>query len=214
MVTDAEAEAEPVRPRSSKSEHHDGRVARGHRTRLAILDAYDRLIREAEVPPTGSELAAEAGVSARSVFTHFGDMDGVLAGAAERALEWLTESHVQIGQELPLAERIDLFSARQAEVLERTAPLYRMTHGPRRSQRRSSKVSDALSKAEKVRRAYLRHLFEGELREADGAGDTEMFEALMTGTSWGAWDSLRVEQELDASRARAVLRRVIIGMLR
>jgi TetR/AcrR family transcriptional regulator of autoinduction and epiphytic fitness len=195
----------------------DGRVARGIRTRESILDAYDRLILDAEVPPTGAELAAEAGVSARSIFTHFGDMDGVLAGTARRAMQWLVESHVAIASDLPLPERLDRFVQRQSEVLERTSPHYRMFRAVRHGTRRegcSPAVLEILAKADGIRRRFIASVFDWEIGEALASSDAELFEALMTVTSWGAWESLRFEQGLDLEPARKVMRRLLVNLLR
>ncbi len=193
----------------------DGRVARGLRTREAILVAYEGLIQDAQVPPTGAELAARAGVSARSIFTHFGDMDGVLAAAARRAFDWLREGHVDIRQDLPFEERLDRFVARQVEILERTGPLHRMFRAVRMGTRRekcSPEVVGILAKVDALRRRYLACVFDFEIGST--GDDDELMAALMASSSWGAWEGLRVEQGFDARRALPVMRRLMAGLLR
>jgi AcrR family transcriptional regulator len=192
----------------------DGRVARGLRTREAILLAYEDLILDAQVPPTGADLAKRAGVSARSIFTHFGDMDGVLAGVADRAFEWLRTGHVDIPQDLPLPERLDRFVSRQAEVLERTGPLYRMFRSVRQGARRekcSPEVVDVLDAVDALRRRYLNCVFDFEI--GSSREDERLVPALMAASSWGTWEALRVEQELALDEARAVMRRLLFGLL-
>lgn len=201
---------------SEELEPTDGRVARGLRTREAILSAYEELIQDAELPPIGADLAARAGVSARSIFTHFGDMDGVLAAAARRALAWVVETHEPIAADLPLAERLDRFVARQSEVLERTAPIHRMVRSVRQGSRREgcpAAVLDILQTADAVRRRYLGIVFDWEIGSRPGSDEGELMDALMVSTSWGAWEALCLEQQLDPDDARRVMRRLLASLL-
>ena len=55
------------------------------RTRRAILDAAQALLRDLTVAPTVGAIAARAGVSRLSVYHHFGSRAGVLAAVAEAA---------------------------------------------------------------------------------------------------------------------------------
>ena len=195
----------------------DGRIARGIRTRCAILVAYEELITTGDGPPTGAELAERAGVSPRSVFTHFRDMDGVLAAAAGRAFEWLVATHVDIPLDLPIAERIDRYTQRQAETLERTEPLYRTVRALRRTPRRegtcSPPVRDILGSMNEIRRNYIAYLFQRELAAASEASHDDLFEALVAITSWNQWMGLRMEQNLDIDRACAAMRLGLRGLL-
>ena len=105
---------------------------------------------------------------------------------------------------------------RLTEVLERTAPLYRMFRAVRHGTKReggSARVLEILADSDAVRRRSLRGVFEWELEGADD-GDEALFDALMAGTSWGAWESLRFEQGFGVERAQAVIRRLLSGLLR
>lgn len=194
----------------------DGRIARGLRTREAILCAYEDLIQEAEVPPTGAELAARAGVSARSIFTHFGDMDGVLAATARRALEWLARTHVAIPSDLPLDERLDRFLERRVETLELTAPLYRMLRAFRhggRQEKSSPDVAEILELLDLIRRRYLASVFSWEIGSTSEASEDELIEALIVATSWSTWEGLRREQALEPVAARRIMRHILRSLL-
>ena len=64
----------------------DGRVRRGERTRTAIVDALLALLHQGVLTPTAAQIAEGAGVSVRSVFQHFEDLDALhLELAAEQA---------------------------------------------------------------------------------------------------------------------------------
>ncbi len=203
-----------VRPGTFSAQ--DGRIARGLRTRESILRAYESLIVGAAAPPTGAELAARAGVSARSVFTHFRDMDGVLAAAARRAFDWMVETHVDIPQDLPLEERLDRFARRQAEILERTAPLYRMFRAVRHGGRRESSpaVNEILSGVGQIRRRYIEFLFGRELEGRLAEDRQALMEALVLSSSWNAWEGLRLSQSLDPARAQRIMARMLTTLLR
>ena len=65
----------------------DGRAARSHRTRLAIIDALLRLLASGDLRPTTERIAAAAGVSTRSIFLHFSDVDSLFTEAVDRFSE-------------------------------------------------------------------------------------------------------------------------------
>lgn len=194
----------------------DGRIARGIRTREAILAAYEELIADADLPPTGAELAERAGVSARSVFTHFGDMEGVLAASARRAFDWVVSTHVDIPPNLSLDERIGRFVARHAVVLERTMPLSRMFRGFRHGARRdeSPDVREILRGTDRIRRRYTEFIFRWELDAFPELARSEVLSALIVACSWHSWEALRLAQDLEPAGAQAVVRRTFEALLR
>src|SRR4029450_8701570 len=69
---------------------HDGRLARGERARAAIVDALLVLIESGELRPSAARIAQRAGVSLRSVFQHFSDVESLFAAAASRQTERLS----------------------------------------------------------------------------------------------------------------------------
>lgn len=191
-------------------------MARGLRTRESILSAYESLIASADAPPTGAELAARADVSARSVFTHFGDMDGVLAAAARRSFEWVVATHPGISPDLPLSERLDRFVLRQTEVLERTAPIYRMLRTSRQGARRgnSPAINEVLGGIDRIRRRYIEFVFRWDLDGRSDEDREDLVEALLAASSWSTWEALRLAQFQDARRARRILARLVGSLLK
>lgn len=65
----------------------DGRRQRSERSRRAIVDALLGLLREGHPRPSSALVAERAGVTARTIFNHFGDMEGLLSAAAAAQLE-------------------------------------------------------------------------------------------------------------------------------
>ncbi|MGE5211966.1 MAG: TetR/AcrR family transcriptional regulator, partial [Acidobacteriota bacterium] len=68
-------------------EHVDGRTLRRTRNRTAVIDALLEIIREGNLRPGASEIADRAGVSHRSIFRYFDDLDDLARTAIDHAFE-------------------------------------------------------------------------------------------------------------------------------
>jgi AcrR family transcriptional regulator len=68
-------------------EHIDGRTLRRTRNRTAVITALLEIIREGNLRPGASEIADRAGVSHRSIFRYFDDLDDLVRTAIDRAFE-------------------------------------------------------------------------------------------------------------------------------
>jgi TetR/AcrR family transcriptional regulator of autoinduction and epiphytic fitness len=196
-------------PNASKAD--DGRIARGVRTRESVITAFQELIADRGRAPTAADLARRADVSCRSIFTHFGDMDGVMSAAARRLLESLVDAYVPISQELPTDARIEAFLDHRVPSLEITAPFYRavMGQGPP-----SKALSQLLSDAAKLTRASTSSAFETEIEGVAPETRADLEEAIIAVTTWLHWVALRSEQLLSVAQATAVIRLELRGLLR
>ena len=67
----------------------DGRVSRAARTREAVVDALLALNDRGVLRPTARDIAAEAGVSLRSLYVHFDDLESLFVAAGQRHTERL-----------------------------------------------------------------------------------------------------------------------------
>ena len=65
----------------------DGRRARGARNRDAVVTAILELLREGNPDPGAHEIAERSGVSVRSVFRHFDDLESLYEAAVEQMVE-------------------------------------------------------------------------------------------------------------------------------
>jgi AcrR family transcriptional regulator len=68
-------------------EHVDGRTLRRTRNRTAVIAALLEIIREGNLRPGASEIADRAGVSHRSIFRYFDDLDDLVLTAIDQAFE-------------------------------------------------------------------------------------------------------------------------------
>lgn len=101
----------------------DGRRARAQRTRNAIVTALLELALEGEVAPSAQAIATKAGVSARSVYQHMVDMEGLYAEASERANRFIRSLAIEVDRSLPLTKRIEVLIANRAASLEKVRPI-------------------------------------------------------------------------------------------
>ena len=60
----------------------DGRVARGRRTREAVIDVLLILYAEGNLTPTIEDIASRVGMTSRSIYHHFQDRDAVAVALA------------------------------------------------------------------------------------------------------------------------------------
>jgi AcrR family transcriptional regulator len=71
----------------SIDEHVDGRTLRRTRNRTAVIDALLDIVREGNLHPGAAEIADRAGVSHRSIFRYFEDLDDLARTAITRAFD-------------------------------------------------------------------------------------------------------------------------------
>src|SRR5450432_1143816 len=109
----------------SDSEPADGRAARSHRSRRAIVDAMRALHAEGDVRPTAPRIAQRAGVSLRTVWQQFADMETLLVEANRRDDEILRSLVKRIDPDQPRTVRVTLFVSQRARVLEQMSPSWR-----------------------------------------------------------------------------------------
>lgn len=64
---------------STTQRRSDGRTLRAERTRAAIIDAHMALMLEGDPQPTARRVAERAGVSLRTLWGHFADLEALFA---------------------------------------------------------------------------------------------------------------------------------------
>jgi AcrR family transcriptional regulator len=67
--------------------HIDGRTLRRTRNRTAVIDALLEIVREGDLHPGAAEIADRAGVSHRSIFRYFDDLDDLVRTAIDQAFQ-------------------------------------------------------------------------------------------------------------------------------
>jgi TetR/AcrR family transcriptional regulator of autoinduction and epiphytic fitness len=188
----------------------DGRVARSHRTRGAIVDALIALLEEGNVQPTVEEVAARAGVAPRTVFQHYPDREALFGAVSERRQARLDALMGEIDAAAPLDERIVALADQRARVYEWIAPVRRAAL---LMEPFSASVNAALDGFRAVKRAEVRRVFAAELEAVDAAERAPVEASLCAVTSFSAWEALRTHQGLDVDASRAALECALRGLL-
>lgn len=191
----------------------DGRSARAARTRDAVVDAVLALCDEGQIRPTAGEIAERAGVSVRSVYVHFDDLDDLFTAAAARHYQRTAALLHPVDATLPLAERI-------AAVVEQRSAVYEATAAVRRGAlawaHESPALTAILDRAHGVARRDVARVFAAELDTHGSPGDPDretLLESLHVVTSSSAWDVLRIQRGLSSARAEAVVGRALAALL-
>jgi AcrR family transcriptional regulator len=188
----------------------DGRTARAARTRTAVVDALLALIREGDLRPTGARIAVRAGVSLRSVFQHFADMEALLAEAARRENERLDALTRPLSSAGTVEERVDALVTQRSVVFEAAA-----------SVRRAAMLQEPFSPALRANRdavyaragAVVRELFGAELAACPSPARRSLAAALDAAASWDAWEHLRARQALSVLAAKRAMRLMLLSLL-
>lgn len=187
----------------------DGRIARGERTREAIIDAHTELLSEGVLKPTAKVIAERAGISLRTFWLNFNDLEALLVATTAYWLEADSKLWQAVAADLPLAQRVERYVSQRVGRLEHIAPAAR-----------SAALGEPFSAAlQASRRAHvqrsvdnLESAFAAEL-EAAGADRDTLLKSLFVATSWPSWTSLRDDFGMDVAAATAVMRRSLTALL-
>ncbi len=180
----------------------DGRAARSQRTRGAIIDACIALVDQGDYRPTAPRIAEEAGVSVRSIFQHFDDLDSLFTAVAERAVERVSMLLVPVDPDLDLATRINRFVHQRSLLFEAVRPIRRAAA---MQEPVSETISEWLDLAARSLRAEVVHTFGRELEGADRTARARL-DAVDTALGWANWEALRQRSKLEPDEAAATVR--------
>lgn len=191
-------------------EAEDGRRLRGQRNRDAVVEAILELLREGGAMPSVTEVAERSGVSVRSVFRHFDDLESLHAAAVERQMADMAELYAPLPPDGPLADRLAATAARRAQLFEVILPVRGVAE---RIAEGSSAIAEGLEASRRALRHQLRVAFAPELDELSADERRDVVDALSAAASWHVWHDLRTVQGLSPARAEAALARVVRGLL-
>ncbi|MGI8939405.1 MAG: TetR/AcrR family transcriptional regulator [Iamia sp.] len=166
----------------------DGRTARAHRTRAAIVEACVALVRAGDTRPTAPRIAEEAGVSVRSVFQHFDDLETLFTMVAERAVAEVVDLLHPIPADLDFEDRLARIVKQRADVLEAITPIRRAAavHGPE-----SPAIRAQIASGHAFFRGELDQVFDQELSRQPTARRHHLLDMLDVVATWGSWEAMR-----------------------
>jgi TetR/AcrR family transcriptional regulator of autoinduction and epiphytic fitness len=184
----------------------DGRVLRGERNRDAIVDALLALLAEGDPQPSARNIAQRAGVSLRTVFQHFNDIDTLYGAVAQRQVDRLWSKLDPLpAPEAPLDVRIDAVVSQRVGLFETIAPVRRAAVVVNSS---SPALQRGLARSEAFLRRQIAEIFAAEL-----AGDPDRIAAADFAASWEAWEGLRRSSRRSVATATRVMRVLLLAVL-
>lgn len=189
----------------------DGRTARRDRNRDDVLDAAISLFAEGDLEPSAAAVAERSGVSLRSVYRYYEDLESLLRAAIARSVEQnLPYFEVEALGEGPLAERIDRLVTRRLALYGRVAGLARATV-------LRARTNDLVRAQLVLRRAALRAqqdaMFGPELDVLAAPARAELAAAIDLVVGMEAFDLLIHTHLLPAEQAGRVVTRALQSLL-
>lgn len=191
----------------------DGRRARRDRNAEAVIDAVLGLLAEGQAFPSAQEVAQRSGVSLRSVFRYFDDLDAMAHAAitafVERNLDAILFPQPPAG--LSLDERIEVWCRFRSDGLERTgvsqlAALERA--------RRHPALRDVIEQLRRQAAADAAELFRPELAVLAPADRDRTAALVHAVTIVEVWHNLRHRLGLPADQVAEAFRQAVRGVLR
>ena len=89
------------------------------------MDALLELNREGNLRPTAKEIAERAGVSLRSVYVHFDDLEDLFLAAAKRHVELVSGMLVEVPATGPLRSRAETMVRMRSRIWEEVGSILR-----------------------------------------------------------------------------------------
>lgn len=189
----------------------DGRNLRRERNREAVVTALLEIYREGNLGPSAEEIAARAGISARSLFRYFVDVEDLVRTAIARQQQHLAPLAVlDVPADLPLAERVERFVAARVRLLEGMGEVGRVA---RSIATRQPLVLAELARIRGRLRRQLTGLFAPELAALSPRGRRTTVAAADVVCSWESFDLMRNDQGLSSDDAAAAMRAALLHLL-
>jgi len=183
----------------------DGRRLRRKQNRDAVLDALAELFEEGNLQPTSGEIAERAGLSPRSLFRYFDDVDDLNHAAIDRELARarpLLDAGTVASD--PTAVKIDRVVEARIRLFEAIAPAARSA---RVGAHRHHLVAAQIAQSRSYLRNQLRQLFAPELN------GTALLPALDALLSFETYELLRGDQKLSRSKTASALTAALAALL-
>ena len=189
----------------------DGRVERRERNRAAVVEALLDLYRQGQLAPSADAIARQAGVSPRSLFRYFDDIDALIREAVRQQQAHLAPRlHQSVDPTLPFDDRVDRFVAARLDLFDAMGQVARVARSIAPQQ---PSVRDELTRIRALLRDQVDAAFEPELGARRGPARVRALAAADVLASWEAVDLLRSDQRLDRDAVAATVAAGLRGVL-
>jgi AcrR family transcriptional regulator len=189
------------------SDEVDGRHLRREQNREAVLDALVELFTEGCYQPSANDIAERAGISPRSLFRYFDDIDDLNRATIERHLAAARpQLDIAIEPDTPTRTKVERVVEARMRLFEMIAPAARAARG---YALRHPVVAAHLRENRSYLRDQVHRLFAAEL-EGDRAALLPALDALC---SFETCELLRFDQGLSRPKTASALVRALTALL-
>jgi AcrR family transcriptional regulator len=189
----------------------DGRAARAAKTRNAIADALLDLLAGGQMRPTAKEIADRAGVSVRSVYVHFDDLEGLYCVAATRYVARMAPVLAPVPATGSVEERAYALVRRRVRLYVQSGAIGRATRLHAES---SPTLERILRDGRDLSRAELERVFARELEPLTGTERNRVVALLDVLCGPETWDTLHVHHDLSRDTSTRCVADAIVLHLR
>ena len=180
------------------------------RTRNAVVDGLLDLNRSGNLRPTAKEIAERAGVSLRSVYVHFDDLEDLFLAAAKRHVELVSGMLVEVPDTGPLRSRAETLVRMRSRIWEDVGNVLKAAS---LQEPFSPTLARWLELGRMVSRADVERVFAKELDAVPDDVRAARLAVVDTLASTGAWQHLRRSSDLGVPAARKATVDAIISVL-
>ncbi len=188
----------------------DGRHARRERNRLAVVDAMLALYATGNLEPSSDQIAQRAGLSPRSLFRYFDDLDDLVRVAIARHYERLLPLADLDTTTAPLADRVVRLVDQRLRLFEAIASVGTVARLRAPFQ---PLIAAELATARRYWREQIRKLFAAELRQLGSPVAAHVVATIDVLTSFESVQLMRDDQQLSAPAIAAALVHSITALL-
>ncbi|MGH9299055.1 MAG: TetR/AcrR family transcriptional regulator [Acidimicrobiales bacterium] len=197
--------------RQEADDRNDGRRLRAARNREAVVIAVLDILRQQGGGPVpgAAEVAKRAGVSERTVFRHFADLDSLFLAASARQRPVLLKYLSPRPDAAELDKRISALVRLRSRMWEEVSSIRRVAM---RLAVSHDVLAGEIGEANRAARTQLADVFAPELKKA-GRARARLLDQLELIMSWSSWESLRSLQGCSPERARHIVSELATSVL-
>lgn len=190
----------------------DGRSARRERNRREIVDALLELIRSGVIDASAAEVATKAGLSERSLFRYFDDVNDLYSEVCAAQYARI-ERHARIDDFAhgPTAQKVSAFVDQRIALHK---AIGRVGVAARAHAHRNPVIAKQLREARTLLRRQIAGHFDSELKSLPADQRRAAISAIDLTTSYESIEMLRTEHQMDYAAVRQTLQIVITKAVR
>jgi len=188
----------------------DGRTARADNTRRRIVTSMIALIEEGQLEPTAAAIAARAGVSVRSVFQHFADLEAVFQAAADQTMQRVWSLVRPVPETGPVEQRIEALLDMRWNIYDQIAAIRRAAT---LLEHRSPALAQRRRQFREVLHRLLERAFGTEVNQLPRESRAETLDAMVVIADFEFMDVLRQQMGLSRQLAYQTQRRALMSLL-